>query len=116
MLFLETCWVPGQGRAVLERLTVGERVMAGEEGCEVAAGDLAGWPPESVGCHLERVAVSTSDLRARVDRGDAGEEDAPERGLEGRWHDGGAELCRDGLGGCVGLLGGYAALLDWEGC
>src|ERR1019366_169167 len=90
--------------------------MTGEIGCQVAAGDLAGWPPERVGGDLEGVAGRTRDLCAQVGRGDAGEEHGPERGPDGRWRDGGAHLCRYDFGGCVGLLGGGTSLLDGEGC
>src|ERR1039458_6773660 len=103
--------------------------MAGEVGCQVAAGDLAwfaparqvaagdlaGWPPERVGGDLEGVA-GTRDLRAQVGRGDAGEEHAPERGPDRRWRHGDARLCRDGLCRCIGLLAGETSLLDRKGC
>ena len=79
-----------EGGAVLERLVAGERVMAGEIGCQVAAGDLARWPPERVGGDLEGVAGPTRDLGAQVGRGDAGEEHASERGPDGDRRDGGA--------------------------
>src|ERR1039458_8593376 len=60
--------------------------------------------------------LTLSRLRAQVGRGDPGEKHGPERGPDGRWRDGGAHLCRYGLGGCIGLLGGQASLLDLEVC
>ena len=109
------------GRAVAQRLGAEvDGARGAEVGRQVAAGDLAGGPPQRAARHLAAQppavgASSPRELGAQVQRRAAGEEQTSHHRPERRRVRTEAEVGGDRLGDRVGLLRGEAALLDREG-
>ncbi len=91
-----------------------ESAVAGEEGGEVAADDLARWPPEGFAGDGAGIAVAAVRLVAEVAWRAAGEEKSAEYRLEAMRLNVGSGLRGDHFCDGVGLLGGDSALFDRE--
>ena len=86
--------------------------LAAEVGSEIAAGELVGWPPQRIVRCGRRPRAA--DVGSQVAHGPAGQKRAAKDGPERLGVDLGT-CGGDRLGDGVGLLGGEAALFDWEG-
>ena len=89
--------------------------LAAEVGSEIAAGELVGRPPQRIVRDCGVVARAAADVGSQVAHGPAGQKRAAKDGPERLGVDLGTCGGGDRLGDGVGLLGGEAALFDWEG-